>query len=1173
MKSFTSKNPRTALFMWALCALLAVLPARAPAEDIDLFNTDTSTESNFDNPNVLIILDNTSNWDRANQAWPDGGKQGESELRAIKTVIGQLTDKINVGLMMFVGPGTGREGGYIRFPVVKMTSDTTSPPRKGNKTVFAEVVDKILAKFNTDEKTGSNFQYSPVLFDAFKYFGGYTSPANVATGIAGTPQDATHFGPLVYNERMAGVLDRAAVPGALVSPDPGSTDPRYSLYLGGYTSAAATTYRSPISASNSCARNYIIFIGNGFPNSDVADLGPALSGIGGNTTQLPVPVFKKVGSDYLSTGSYAVPSPANLQRMADEWTRYMYQTDVNVVPGTMPGTDADNGAKPGQQNISTYTIDVYNADQSPDQTALLMSMARVGGGKYFAAKNENAIVDALLQVMTEIQAVNTVFASASLPVNATNRAQNENQVFIGMFRPASAPRWYGNLKRYQLADFNGVIDLADSTGDPTATPAILPQRAVNLQTGFIAECAVSYWTSDSVNYWELVPSSKETACTTTGTLKWSDSPDGPTVERGAVAEVIRKGNNPPTTTATPTYTFNRTVKTLSGSPLALATFSTGSSSLSADLVNFILGKDVNNELANAKPSATPALADWTLSTNTTRPSVHGDVVHSRPLPVNYATKDFPNEGVTVYYGANDGTLRAVDASTGRERWALIAPEFFSASTKFQRQKDSDTTAIRIKYPSWEALATERKDYFWDGSIGIYQNADNTDIKIFPTMRRGGRMIYAFSVTDKATLPASLPTYLWKLGCPNLDNDTGCKAPLDADDTKVTGIGQTWSMPSVAFIKGYVNANPLIPEPVIVMGGGYDACEDDNSASPPCSSPNGNAIYVIRASTGEVIKKFDTLRSVASDVAMVDVNNDGFVDYAYVADTGGNLYRIDFVDITNTTDPYSALPAVWTHYRVAYTNGAGRKFFYPPALLSVKNGYVYAALGSGDREHPLGGDYPFAGVTNRFYVYMDQLSFRPTTPSDADAAKRPVDLDDTASMNNNTASTDCSSTSVVATSSKKGWFMNLNQYGTKDTTIDPDGRTGEQTVTSALILSGMVTFSTNRPIPSAEGSCSTTLGEARGYWVNLLNGSGGIGVGAANAACGGDRSGTFVGGGLPPSPVTGTVDITVDGVTETRTVVIGAAQRDGSVSAPIGGQRVVPAIKPTRKRVYWFKNLD
>src|SRR3972149_1431517 len=81
--------------------------------------------------------------------------------------------------------------------------------------------------------------------------------------------------------------------------------------------------------------------------------------------------------------------------------------------------------------------------------------------------------------------------------------------------------------------------------------------------------------------------------------------------------------------------------------------------------------------------------------------------------------------------------RAVDASTGRERWALIAPEFFSASTKFQRQKDSDTTAIRIKYPSWEALATERKDYFWDGSIGIYQNADNTDIKIFPTMRRGG----------------------------------------------------------------------------------------------------------------------------------------------------------------------------------------------------------------------------------------------------------------------------------------------------------------------------------------------------------------------------------------------------------------------------------------------------
>ena len=69
------------------------------------------------------------------------------------------------------------------------------------------------------------------------------------------------------------------------------------------------------------------------------------------------------------------------------------------------------------------------------QSALLFNMARVGGGRCFQATSEEAIINALRQILIEIQSVNAVFASASLPINATNRSQNENQVFIGMFRP------------------------------------------------------------------------------------------------------------------------------------------------------------------------------------------------------------------------------------------------------------------------------------------------------------------------------------------------------------------------------------------------------------------------------------------------------------------------------------------------------------------------------------------------------------------------------------------------------------------------------------------------------------------------------------------------------------------------------------------------------------------
>ena len=104
------------------------------------------------------------------------------------------------------------------------------------------------------------------------------------------------------------------------------------------------------------------------------------------------------------------------------------------------------------------------------------------------------------------------------------------------------------------------------------------------------------------------------------------------------------------------------------------------------------------------------------------------------------------------------------------------------------------------------------------------------------------------------------------------------------------------------------------------------------------------------------------------------------------------------------------------------------------------------------------------------------------------------------------------------------------------------------------------FSTNRPIPSVAGSCSN-LGRALGYWVNLFNASGGIGV--PGASCGGSRASAFVGGGLPPSPVLATV--VVNG--NVMNVAFGTAL-SGGVSSPSSPQQILPSIVPTRKRIYW-----
>lgn len=1175
----TSRSCRLKALVLLLCAALAFAPLNVVADDIDIFIGASGGTAGY--PNVLIILDNTSNWDRASQHWPDNaGKQGQAEVLAIRTVIDNLGGSasvdapVNVGMMMFTDSGNGRKGGYIRSAVRPMTV--------ANKLAFHNLLTTIYNNFGTpSEKVASSASYGEVMFDAFKYFGGYTSPTHATDGVAGTPVDATHFGPAVYNQQQ--------------------------LYNGngdiaGYTSAAMTTFASPISSADSCARNFIVFIGNGFPNADDYTI---LSGVAGNITEIAVPNFVtttqtvtydggygacSIGANSTVDGGYgacsrsnspstvgntcptgtivvantgrsklpntctgqnkqwgvdcnyvAAPStvgntcttgdtvtantvrskspntctapnaqwgvdcsysatsviptdpptyssPGNKARSADEWARYLYQTDANGVAG--------------QQNVTTYTIDAFYAQQDANQTALLMSMARVGGGKYYPASNQGQLQTDLQSVFIEIQGVNSTFASASLPISASNRAVRDNQVYIGVFRPDPdlRPRWFGNLKQYQLVlDTSTGVALADSTG----------VLAVNPSTGFITSCASSFWTTDSSTYWSTVPINPPPAgaCTTSSFSKWSDAPDGPMVEKGAVAEVIRKGNNPPATNTTPTWAVNRTMKTLQSG--GMVAFSAAASGLSSTLVDFTLGKDSNDENGNANVTET-------------RPSLHGDVIHSRPLAIDYGG----STGVVVYYGSNDGTLRAVNGSSGQERWAFVANEFFTSRTTsggaspLQRLKDNSPL---VAYGTSPLSGAQPRDYLFDGSIGIYQNADNTNVWIFPTMRRGGRMIYGLDVTT----PGS-PAFKWKLGCPSLTDDTGCS-------TGMAGIGQTWSMPNTAIIKGYSTTAPII-----AIGGGYDACEDANTSAPSCGSTKGNHVYIIDANSGSVIRTFDTERSVIADVVFADVNYDGFPDYAYAVDTGGAIYRMDFVDTSTTPLASSA----WTIHTVAYTTGSGRKFEYAPALLPNR-GKVYLALGSGDREHPLQVHYPFTSpVTNRFYVYLDDLAASPVNKAAA------VNLDDSSMFQDFTTNQTCSTANILPNSSQKGWFMNLS-HGV-----------GEQTVTSASVAGGMVTFSTNRATPVAAGTCASLLGEARGYFVNLFNASGAIGV---PGACGGDQSATFIGGGLPPSPVLAKVD--VGGTAET--VFIGAIQKNGTPSSVIGAQTILPPLDFKRKMIYWF----
>jgi len=871
-------------------AVLFALPLSTTAEDIDIF----SGSSGGSGANVLVIVDNTTNWSDKKQKWPGNEVQGQAELEALIAVVPTLNDNVNVGLMLFNENGLTNccSGGYIRFAMQPMNAT--------NRAALLAELNNILANFNDTANTAaSNASYSMALLDAYKYLGGFTSPAHATDDVAGSPQDAFHFGTAVF----------ASPPRTFNRPDPL-----------GYTDSSFTVYQPPAAATQACGgKNYLIFIGNGFPNSDTPptlnNMKDRLAGVGGSTTQIPMPVLTTktstsstnlgyssacynnngggqnscssanagtCGSGYdtcscgtptttsgcgggkvkysilggittttvtptgvsCQPGAPGCPISANDTRYADEWTRFLYLTDVNSATG--------------QQNVTTFTVDVFNAAQNALQTSLLYSMASSGGGQYYAAKNKDDLVFGLGDIFAKIQAINSVFASASLPVSATNRAINANEVYIGVFRPdaGAMPLWPGNMKRYTIGNFNGSFDLADASG----------AEAVNTVTGFLDDCATSWWTSDSNKYWWAVASNPPPYGKCPQSPKntfdpYSDAPDGPKVEKGSVAEIVRQGNNP---SAAPTWAWNRMLYTKGFVP-----FNKANSGMADADVDFIRGLNVDAAGTYLTYQYDPI--DPTKIT-TIRPTVHGDVVHSRPMPINYGGGQ-----TVIYYGANDGTFRAADSRTGKELWAYVAPEFYPTLPRLRQNSPlisySFLNNLNISPPPLP------KNYYFDGSSGVYQPLDNSRVWIYPSMRRGGRMIYAFNVTN----PSS-PSLKWKVGCPNLTDDTNCTSGFSA-------IGQTWSAPTVATLKigGSVGETPV---PIVAAGGGYDNCED-GSPNAACAVAKGSIVYILDAASGSILQSFTTKGRVVADVAFVDLDGDGIPDLGYAVDTRGNIYRLSF----------------------------------------------------------------------------------------------------------------------------------------------------------------------------------------------------------------------------------------------------------------------------------------
>jgi Tfp pilus tip-associated adhesin PilY1 len=346
-------------------------------------------------------------------------------------------------------------------------------------------------------------------------------------------------------------------------------------------------------------------------------------------------------------------------------------------------------------------------------------------------------------------------------------------------------------------------------------------------------------------------------------------------------------------------------------------------------------------------------------------------------------------------------------------------------------------------------------------------------------------------TLRAAQPArAWPTVLWEI------TDTGDQDVAPSPGAGYPDMGETWSKPAMGRIRVCTAncGNTSAPLPVSVdryvaiFGGGFDRQRLNR---------RGNWIYMIDVETGKAIYRVNSscgvntasgctatyLASVPSEPAGIDVNGDGYLDYFYVGDVKGQLWRIDLTDLRMLSAP----PGGRFNSQLDLANGSGRPFLlfkapqptapatspiYPiyirPTVVSLgfsSNGKptLGIAFGTGDRDDILGAlDGLSLASQQRFYYVIDDSNT--VTRTEADLLNIP------------------SSTAAAATSvPTKGWYLQF--------------AAGERLITDSLAVQGIVFFSTFDPTangtpgnPCSNGvRCNGAIGTARFYRVRYATG--------------------------------------------------------------------------------------
>jgi type IV pilus assembly protein PilY1 len=420
----------------------------------------------------------------------------------------------------------------------------------------------------------------------------------------------------------------------------------------------------------------------------------------------------------------------------------------------------------------------------------------------------------------------------------------------------------------------------------------------------------------------------------------------------------------------------------------------------------------------------------------------------------------------LYVGSNDGMLHAFRDCDGSEAWAFIPPDLLKnlkymtgvAHTSFA---DSTVSAYSYDHNRNGAIELPDRDKVYDKVILVFGQ------------RRGGGVMsvapatgstYALDVSDPAD-----PKYLWSVS----NTATG-----------FSELAESWSEPKIARVK--IGAAEKI---VAFIGGGYDNCNEDarfgatqgfpgacmsftyandsgvdghnagrtsSSASPGPNPfhPKGRGIYAVEIATlnsgvpditGALTRVWGYTHdennagmdfSIVNEITALDVNNDGFIDRLYAADTGGNIWR--FQVSANTPSSWSGTKIFSSNPAAGGDTDKGRKIFYKLSA-AIEPDSVMLYFGTGDREHPRN-----RAVADRMYGITDRGQTTAKTESDlVDVTRDLLQASSDADVVNGVLAD-------LSDPEKYGWFIKLDEHS------------GEKALAPAVVFNKAVYFTTYAP---------------------------------------------------------------------------------------------------------------